>query len=695
MKGSNFNNLSELIGSLSAMLRPPERLLMSEAAEKYRKINNIGSYVGDWQNATTRYMVEPMDVCRSTEFTACIFVGSAQMAKTDALILNSILHSVICDPMDMTVYQTSMTTARKFSKLKIDKLIRDSKSVGDALRGGNKNDNVFDKSFINGMTLILSWPSINQLSGDSIGRVLLTDYDRFPIEIGDDGNAFDLAVMRTLSFGENAMAVAESTPSHPILDPSYIPKTLHEAPPTTGILALYNRGDRRRWYCQCIHCGESFDPCFKHLNWVDSKDMMESAQSAKMMCPKCSCLIPPEEKYTLNQSGIYLKDGQKIDVNRVVTGKGVKSDIASFWVKGVMAAFSTWESLVIKYLRAEEVYERTGDQGALKTTINTDQGLPYATRGFGSGRLPEELKQRAEDFGYDDPTVPLGVVFLIATIDVQLNHWVVQVHGVIPPPKAGTLFDTIVMDRFSIRKSKRFDDDGDRVWVSPASYLEDWELLKEQVIDKAYYLGDDSGRMMSIKNVACDSGGRATRKNSVTAMAYQYWLSLSKRGFGKRFILVKGQPRPSAPRVEVTYPDNQIKGMKPSQSGQVPVLMINSNKVKDHLNNVLDRLEAGGMIRFSDLLRDSFYTELTVESCDKNGKWENPRNLRNESWDLLHYFFAVCFHLRIDYIDWNSPPDWAESWDKNSLVFKEDDGNDMQPKNDSISSIKALGDLLG
>ncbi|EKI05075.1 phage terminase large subunit family protein, partial [Escherichia coli 5412] len=35
----------------------------------------------------------------------------------------------------------------------------------------------------------------------------------------------------------------------------------HEAPPTTGILSLYNRGDRRRWYWPCPHCGEYFQPC--------------------------------------------------------------------------------------------------------------------------------------------------------------------------------------------------------------------------------------------------------------------------------------------------------------------------------------------------------------------------------------------------------------------------------------------------
>ena len=33
----------------------------------------------------------------------------------------------------------------------------------------------------------------------------------------------------------------------------WIPESLHEAPPTRGILSLYNGGDRRRWYWRCAN----------------------------------------------------------------------------------------------------------------------------------------------------------------------------------------------------------------------------------------------------------------------------------------------------------------------------------------------------------------------------------------------------------------------------------------------------------
>lgn len=643
--------------------------------------------------------VKPVDSvltkCIQVDSPNSLFLAGNQMVathNTDSLIVNPIVHSVTCDPMDMIVYQTSQGIARDFSKRRIDRLHKHSVEVGNRLRTGSKYDNTHDKHYKNGMMLTLSWPTINELSGRPVGFVLLTDYDRMELDIDGEGSPFDLGRKRTTTYARSAMTLAESSPGYSVTNPSHIPATKHEAPPAPGILALYNRGDRRRWYWPCTHCEEYYEPSFELLQWVNSKDVMECGESAKMMCPHCGALNEHDLKHEMNVAGSYVKDGQTITKGGIIVGDGVNSDIASFWPKGVTAAFSSWSTLVVNYLKAEQEFERTGDQQALKTTVNTDQGEPYITRGVGGVRLPEDLKARAEDFGHDEPTVPEGVRFLIATIDVQKNHWVVQVQGVTAPHKEDAMSDSVVIDRFDIRKSKRFDEDGDRVWVSPGTYLEDWDLITEKVLNKTYLLGDDSGRYMAVKITACDSGGR----KGVTSMAYQYWLRLKKQGMAGRFLLVKGQPRPSAPRVEVTYPDNAIKGLKPSQTGQIPVLMINSNKVKDHLDNLLDRTEAGGMVRFSDLLDDYFYSELTVEQRGDNDKWENPKKLRNESWDLLHYFFAVCFHLRVEYLNWNSPPGWAKEWDDNVLVFEEKDENSLASKKKvDYSTVKNLGSILG
>lgn len=683
--------LKDLQDETLDILEPPERLSVSEAAAKYRMLNNVGSYVGPWKNETVPYMVEPMNTLMSRDHKACIFVGPAQSGKTDALLINWALHNITGEGADQIIYQTSMNTSRDFSRQRVRKLHEYSPRVKSAMLGTSSADNAHYKRYKNGATLTLSWPSISELSGRPVGLVALTDYDRMDLDIDGEGSPFDLARKRTTTFDDFAMTLAESSPGWPVTNAKSMPKHAHEAPAAPGIAGLYNRGDMRRWYWPCLDCGEYYQPTFRLLTWVDSSDVRESAESAKMTCPHCGGAMDHGSKHDVNQAGIWVPHGMKVDDAGRLHGVRPRNSIASFWLYGVSAAFASWETLVENYIKAEQEYERTGDQEALKATVNTDQGDVYFPRGVGNDRSAEELKARAIDFGQEEPTVPEGVRFLVATVDVQASSFVVQIQGVIPPEQNGGLFDGVVIDRFSIKKSNRFDDDGDRLWVRPGSYIEDWNLITEQVITRSYPLNDESGRRMYIKNTLCDSGGVA----GVTANAYLYWHKL-RSGHSGKFILVKGRDTLSAPRVIVSYPDNSIKGLKPELSGQTPILLINSNKIKDALNNYLDRKERGGTILFSSLLKDNFYSELTAETRGVDGKWTNPKKLRNESTDLLYYFLAFCYHMRIEQIDWSKAPAWAEGWDENILVFSEKVENKLAPqKNKSDNSISDLARILG
>lgn len=657
MAKTSYPDLNNIVTDVAELLRPSERLTVSQAAEKYRILNNPGSYVGPWKNGTTPYLTEPMDVLGSREYTACVFVGPAQTGKTDALLLNWVTYNVICDPADMILYQTSQATARDFSKRRIDRLHRHTTPVGNLLQDRRDADNAYDKHYKSGIMLTLSWPSINEMSGRPVGRVALTDYDRMPTDIDGEGSPFDLARKRTTTFRSFAMTLAESSPGHTVLDPKWIRATAHEAPPCEGILSLYNRGDRRRWVWPCPLCEEYFEGEFSMLEWPDTIDVEEAGEGAKMRCPCCNELISPDHKAKMNSKGVWIKEGQKVKKDGTVVGRGQKSSMASFWMKGVAASFASWKNLVVNYINAEREFERTGSQEALKSTVNTDQGDAFVPKGLESLRTPEELKSRASE--WPEQYVPEGVRFLVATVDVQKNMWVVQVTGF------GPHGDEYIIDRFDIRKSKRKDDDNDTLWVKPGVYLEDWDLIEEQVLDKTYPLDDNSGRVMGIKMVGCDSGGR----EGVTQKAYEFWRKLRREGKHHRFRLLKGEATPGAPRVRVSYPDSQRKDRTAGARGEIPVLMMNVNILKDHLSNKLERRDDdGGKVNFPTWLPDHFFQELTAEIRTPKG-WENPRGARNEAWDLLVYAEALWLHLGCERMDWDKPDTWAREWDDNDLIF--------------------------
>lgn len=669
LKKPDYSSIEDMILAVSEMVRPPERLSVSEAAVKYRKLNNPGSYVGDWTNEKTPYLVEPMNELTSLDFTGMVFVGPARTGKSD-MALNWIGHTAICDPADMMVVNMSQATARDWSMKELRRLFRHSPDVGAKVASGRQNQNVHDVHFSNGMDVLIKWPSITELSGKTIPRLWLFDYDRMGLDVDGEGPPFDLAAKRTQTYRRFGMTVAESSPGYDIEEPKWMPSSPHEAPPAKGILELYNRGDRRRWYWRCPFCSHAFEPDFKLFNYPVSSDLIESAEQVTMKCPHCDIDIEPSYKREMNEAGRWIKEGQLWLPDGTIAGAGRRAEIASFWMKGPAAAFQDWKSIVLNYLQAEEAYDKTGDEGPLRKTTNTDQGVPYLPKSAESNRLPEELKGRAQDWGgsQDEPVVPVGTRFLVATIDVQAGSnaaFVVQVHGI---AEGG---DLSIVDMFKIRRSER--KGADEVWehINPAAYPEDWRVLIPEVIEKTYPLADGSGRRMSIKFTGCDSGGA----EGVTTNAYNFWRWLRDneegRGHHARFLLVKGEPSKGAARVRLHYPDSNRKDRHSGARGDVPVLFINSNLVKDMAYGMLGRTEPnGGMINFPDWAPDWLYVQLTSEVRTAKG-WENMRKKRNEAWDLLYYCLALCLHsvIRLEKIDWSDPPGWAKEWDSNDLVF--------------------------
>jgi len=704
-----FSSLEEILVNAVEAVRPTERLTVAEAAAKYRKLNNPGAYVGDWLNETTPYLVEPMNVLQSLKCTAMIFCGPAQCGKTD-IFLNWQLYSVICDQGDMMLVQTSQTTASDFSKRRIDRLHQHSPEVRSRLLTGRNYDNTFDKRYRGGMLLTLAWPTINELSGKPIQRLFLTDYDRMPMDVDGSGEPFSLCRTRARTFRRHGMTAAESSPSFPVTDPRWVKETANEAPPCEGILTLYNRGDRRRWMWCCSNCHEWFEPDFSLMGWPETKDIYDAAQAAWLSCPHCthkhthdpSAASPG--KHALNRGGIWIADGQTLTSEGEILGTPPRGDIASFWLKGPAAAFADWSDLVVNLLAAEEVFERTGAEEALKTTYNVDQGVPYIPKSAEAQRLPEQLKERAIEIGFK--VVPIGVRFLVATIDVQKNRFVVQVHGI------GRDGDLTIVDRFDLKYSKRMAEDREAqvLWVNPFAFPEDWKILLGEVILKTYPLGDGSGREMAIKAVFCDSGGGGEG----TANSYRFWRWLKHGpqpgdpdaedwpewvpGLHNRFQLIKGASTKMAQRIRRDFPDSQRKDRTAGARGEIPVLWLNTNSLKNQVDQRLNRgSTAGGKITFPAWLGINFYKELCVEVKNMKGEWENPKKFRNESWDLLVYCEGGLLsphHVGIEKIVWDAPPSWADEWSDNDLVFDPGAG-EAKPFDSSSKGSYDLAALAG
>ena len=640
------------------ILRAPRRMRVADAVAQYMRVPMGAGNSVPWDPLVAPYVIEPMNCLASREYDAVIFVGPARTGKTIGLIDGWVIYNVICDPADMLIIQMTEEKAREHSKKRLARTFRVSPEVVSRLSPNKNDNNVYDRTFLAGNYLKIGWPSVNIMSSSDYKCVALTDYDRFPEDIDGEGDAFSLASKRTTTFMSSGMTLVESSPGRDVKDVKWRRTSPHEAPPTTGILSLYNRGDRRRWYWPCPHCGEYFQPCGDVVaGFRDIADPVLASEAADIQCPSCSGRIMPEQKRELNGRGVWLRDGESINADGSRYGDPRRSRIASFWMEGPAAAYQTLSQLVYKLLTAEQEYETTGSEETLKTVINTDWGLPYLPRASMEQRKSELLEQRAEPV--PSRSVPDGVNFLVATVDVQAGRhrrFVVQVTGY------GSRGERWIIDRYNITQSLRGDSDGESQRIDPASYPEDWDVLLTDVFHKSWPLASDPSQQMRLMAMAVDSGG----EDGVTDNAYKFWRRCRRDGLGKRIYLFKGDSIRRAKLITRTFPDNTGRtGRRAQAAGDVPLWLLQTDALKDRVNNALWRDSPGpGYVHFPDWLGSWFYDELTYEERSSDGKWSKPGRGANEAFDLMVYAEALVILHGYEKIRWPDAPEWAsrETW---------------------------------
>ena len=640
------------------ILRAPRRMRVADAVAQYMRVPMGAGNSVPWDPLVAPYVIEPMNCLASREYDAVIFVGPARTGKTIGLIDGWVIYNVICDPADMLIIQMTEEKAREHSKKRLARTFRVSPEVVSRLSPNKNDNNVYDRTFLAGNYLKIGWPSVNIMSSSDYKCVALTDYDRFPEDIDGEGDAFSLASKRTTTFMSSGMTLVESSPGRDVKDVKWRRTSPHEAPPTTGILSLYNRGDRRRWYWPCPHCGEYFQPCGDVVaGFRDIADPVLASEAAYIQCPSCSGRILPEQKRELNGREVWLRDGESINADGSRYGDPRRSRIASFWMEGPAAAYQTLSQLVYKLLTAEQEYETTGSEETLKTVINTDWGLPYLPRASMEQRKSELLEQRAEPV--PSRSVPDGVNFLVATVDVQAGRhrrFVVQVTGY------GSRGERWIIDRYNITQSLRGDSDGESQRIDPASYPEDWDVLLTDVFHKSWPLASDPSQQMRLMAMAVDSGG----EDGVTDNAYKFWRRCRRDGLGKRIYLFKGDSIRRAKLITRTFPDNTGRtGRRAQAAGDVPLWLLQTDALKDRVNNALWRDSLGpGYVHFPDWLGSWFYDELTYEERSSDGKWSKPGRGANEAFDLMVYAEALVILHGYEKIRWPDAPEWAsrETW---------------------------------
>jgi phage terminase large subunit GpA-like protein len=670
----------------AGILKPPPDIDVAEAAERYRHLYNPGGgYSGPWRNQVVPYLREMMQALTDPRYEQVVEVAPAQSAKTE-LGLNFAGYAIEVDPSDFQIVLPEKQLAEDFSGRRLGRMIEHSPAYAARLQEQTKYAATFDRCIVN-----LSWPTSVNASSKPVPRNWLDERDSMTDDVDGEGDPVALYHKRSQTFGARRMTLVTSSPKRPPIKGAPPPSGPHEAPATTGVLALYNQGTRRQLYWPCRQCGTFFVTRAKDLRWHDEATADDVTIEVTFACPDCGYPHGEHDRRALWDAARWLAEGETIDAEGVVSGAPRNTTIDSYWLFGPQAAFITLEELAKKRLRAERERQRTGSDAELRTYWNVDAGEVYVPEGDDQAQLsPDELKAVAPDLARG--VVPEWGEVLLAAVDVQSARfeigWLaygkeseaafVDLQKLVAIAPGGKPVLTGAGGGGAVA--------GELEVCDPATKVEHWLALVEAVFDKPLPLAADPSKGLLPRLVVIDTGG----KDGVTDKAYKFgrWLRRNRPDLLRRVMFIKGRGKRNPARVAPAPQwDAKTSNKKATNRRGVDLWFVWTNDLKDAVTSRLRRAvkqngERGpDTLHLSRHLPEAVFEQVCAESVNDDGEWENVRKVPNEALDLSVYAHAAWLRLRGDRVDWSNPPAMFRAVDQAKDI--ESGGPDTRPASDS------------
>lgn len=327
--------LNTAIAGAVKRFAPPESLTVDEWADKHRRLSPESSAeAGPWRTKRTPYLEEPMRAFTDPKVHKIVMVAASQVGKSE-LELNIIGYIIDQDPGSILYVHPTIDDARKFSRLRVAPMIRDSKPLKAKVHDVKAKDSgntILQKSFPGGMLTLTGSNSASALASTPARYIIGDERDRWATSAGTEGDPWALAEARQATF-YNAKAVEVSTPT---------------IKGNSNIETSFYQGTQERWCHRCPECGEYSEIVFDNIHFdpeakrIRGKKSWSLKSGVSWSCPACGCLIP--EDVMRKQPAKWIAD------NPDAYKKGVRS----FWLNAFSSPWTPWEKIILKFLDAKD-----------------------------------------------------------------------------------------------------------------------------------------------------------------------------------------------------------------------------------------------------------------------------------------------------------------------------------------------------
>ena len=484
-----IESLNAVVSKVMQGFKPPENLTVSEWADKYRVLSSEASAEpGPWRTSRTPYLKEPMDAFTDTKIRHIVMVAASQVGKSEMInnIIGYIIHQ---DPGSILLVEPNMIDAKKYSKLRINPMIRDSvvlRRLVSPAKSRDSSNTILEKSYPGGMLIMCGSTEAHTLASMPMRNVLGDERDRWATSAGREGDPWELAMARQTTF-YNAKSFEVSTPT--IKGASAIEKSFYT-------------GTQERWCTCCPHCGG-----FHNIRWADIRyeyDATEingkqtfTVKKVYYVCPECGAISSEHQmkrspsKWIAENPGAY------------------EQGTRSFWLNAFCSPWKSWDNIVLEYLQAR------GDPEKLKVKYNTLFGELWEERG---GLEDEDsFLARREEYRAE---LPDGVLVLTCGVDVQDDRLEYEVVGW-----------GVRKENWGIKRGQLMGRPDDP---------ETWAML-DDVINHVYRY--ENGKGLRISMTFVDDGGHFTMNTRLNCAA-----RIGKKVFDCKGFAGDGKPYTSPPK---------------------------------------------------------------------------------------------------------------------------------------------------
>lgn len=365
----------------------------------------------------------------------------AQIGKTEAELnmIGYALHQT-ASPV-MMVYPTD-TIAKFASDKRVQPMIRSVEPLADMYDEGSK---LLELDFVNGNYMVLVGAnSPSSLSSRSIKYLFFDEIDKYPAFSGKEANPIKLAEERTKTFVDKKI-VRVSTPT---IESGNIWQSYMDA------------NERKQYYVPCPHCGVSQTLKFKQIKWPeehnDNADMIRD--TAYYECEHCGERIYDKHKMEMLRSGEW----------RAVNKSQSKIRSVSYHLSSIYSPWVTFGDVAYEFKNSK------GTPATLMNFINSWLAEPWK-----SSKTKSTQNMEFTQSNYPCGVVPDKAVLLIASVDVQLDHFWWEVRAYAPGVKS---------------------------YLIDYGQASTWEDLEEIIINREY--PSEYGESRQVMKAGIDSGFR-------------------------------------------------------------------------------------------------------------------------------------------------------------------------------------------